>query len=472
MEAALDVSLAVEGVSSFGHEHFGSAQFGDKRLTTRAVITADALMRHPGGTLPAKLEKAELLGFYDFVNNSKVNHDNTLAAHYQRTRTLMEACPGVVLIIHDTTEVDLTTRDIDGLGQIGNGGRRGILLHNVLAVDLANREALGLVAQFTHKRREVPKGEAPLAKRMHPQRESRLWYKGAGAVGSPPKDKVWVNVMDRGGDTFESMEKQQKQGQIFVIRSRSDRNVEVADVKGRRRKRKLHKWARKLPRLGQRTVAVSAQEDRPARTATVAVACGPVRLLVPHFKRGEHSDQPLEVWVVHLQEVNVPKGVAPMEWILLTNTPTQTREQAFERVDWYGCRPIIEEYHKAQKTGCGIELPQFTTLKAMQVTMALLSVVAVQLLRLRDLSRRPDADAIPATEVIDADYVEVLSLWRLKEAKLDWSVKEFLYALARVGGHLGRRGDRPPGWLVLWRGWMELQRMVEGARLTQRKRCG
>jgi len=472
MEAALDVSLAVEGASSFGQEHFGSAQFGDKRLTDRAVITADALMRHPGGTLPAKMDKNELLAFYDFANNPKVTHDNTLAAHCQHTRTLMERCPGVVLIIHDTTEADYTTLDIEGLGQIGNGGRRGILLHNVLAVDLANRQALGLVAQFTHKRREVPKGESPLAKRIHPERESRLWGKGSAAVGQPPQGKLWVNLMDRGGDTFESMEKQQQLGQIFVIRSRSDRNVEVADAGGRRRRRKLHKWARKLPRLGRREVAVSAQADREARTATVMVGCGPVRLLVPHFKRGEHGDQPLDVWVVHLQEVDAPKGVAPLEWILLTNRPTEAREQAFERVDWYNCRPIVEEYHKAQKTGCGMELPQFTTLKAMQVTIALLSVVAVQLLRLRDLSRRPDADAIPATEVIDVDYVEVLSLWRTKEAKLDWSVKEFLYALARVGGHLGRRGDRPPGWLVLWRGWMELQRMVDGARLIRRKRCG
>ena len=72
MEAALDVSLAVEGESSFGQKHFGAAQLGDKRLTDRAVITADALMRHPGGTLPDKLDKNELLAFYDFANNPKV----------------------------------------------------------------------------------------------------------------------------------------------------------------------------------------------------------------------------------------------------------------------------------------------------------------------------------------------------------------------------------------------------------------
>ena len=41
--------------SSFGQEHFGHCSFGDARLTKRAVITADALMRHPGVTLPLQI---------------------------------------------------------------------------------------------------------------------------------------------------------------------------------------------------------------------------------------------------------------------------------------------------------------------------------------------------------------------------------------------------------------------------------
>ena len=129
---------------------------------------------------------------------------------------------------------------------------------------------------------------------------------------------------------------------------------------------------------------------------------------------------------------------------------------------------MIEELHKAQKTGCGMELPQFTTRKALEVTIGVLSVVAVQLLRLRDLARQ--AEDRPAGQVVDGPYVEALSLWRWKEVKPDLSAKEFLYALARLGGHLGRKGDRVPGWLVLWRGWMELQRLVEGMLLARLKR--
>jgi hypothetical protein len=291
-------------------------------------------------------------------------------------------------------------------------------------------------------------------------------------VGRPPQGATWVNLMDRGGDSFESLDRQQALGQSYLVRSRTNRNVRVRDVAGRWIKRKLHDWARKLPALGRRTVEVCGNAAQQARTASVNVAAGPVELAVPKIKYGEHGRQPLAAWVIRVWEVEAPTGQEPLEWILLSNVPTATRQQAWERVDCYACRPIIEEYHKAQKTGCGMERPQFTTRKALEVTIAMLSVVAVQLLRLRDLSRRPDADARPATDVIDPDYVEGLSLWRWKEARMNLSVKEFLYALARKGGHLGRPSDRPPGWLVLWRGWMALQPLVEGLRLARLKRSG
>jgi hypothetical protein len=42
-------------------------------------------------------------------------------------------------------------------------------------------------------------------------------------------------------------------------------------------------------------------------------------------------------------------------------------------------------------------------------------------------------------------------------------VREFYLALARLGGHQNRKRDRQPGWLVLWRGWMGLQNMLDGA---------
>ena len=104
--------------------------------------------------------------------------------------------------------------------------------------------------------------------------------------------------------------------------------------------------------------------------------------------------------------------------------------------------------------------------------IALLSVAALSLLNLRELSRRDDAKSRPATDVISADYIAILSAWRHGTAKPDWTIHEFCFALARLGGHLNRKSDHHPGWIVLWRGWSHLQDMMDGAiALKHIRRC-
>ena len=73
-------------------------------------------------------------------------------------------------------------------------------------------------------------------------------------------------------------------------------------------------------------------------------------------------------------------------------------------------------------------------------------------------------------EVVDRVYVEALSLWRFRKRREDLSVWDFFWALAKLGGHLNRKQDKRPGWLVLWRGWTKLQLLVEGMVMTRGKR--
>lgn len=269
-------------------------------------------------------------------------------------------------------------------------------------------------------------------------------------------------MADRGSDTFEflaHLEQRQRQG--FVVRSCSTRKIVCGhDENGP--KSELKAYAQALPGTGTHEVSVSAKPGCAARTATVSVAFAPILALPPHVRRGEYEKKPLRLWVVIVREIDPPKGSEPLEWILLTNVAVATEAEAWERVDWYKCRWVLEEYHKAKKTGCAIEHMQFTTSQALEPMIALLSVVAVTLLNLRDAARRPDAKERPATEVVDRQYIRVLSGWRHGKPCLDWSVHEFYMALARLGGHQNRKHDHFPGWLVLWRGWMALQRMLDG----------
>ena len=147
-----------------------------------------------------------------------------------------------------------------------------------------------------------------------------------------------------------------------------------------------------------------------------------------------------------------------------------TAAAAWQTSDWYACRWIVEELHKAKKTGCQIEALQFRTEAALQPMIALLSVVAVMLLNLCNAARRPDAHDRPATAVVEPIYEEVLRGQRDTTPRGPMSVHEFYMAVARLGGHMNRKADGFPGWLTLWRGWQKLQCMVTGVEIDRRHR--
>jgi hypothetical protein len=458
-------------VATFGERHFGGALLGHKRRSKCLVRIAEQIYRHPGGTLPMKLHDPKDYKAMDrLMNRREVTHAAVLEPHRQRTLAQMRQTPGVVLIVHDSTELDYSgLRSIPDLGPIGGGLNRGYLCHNSLAFDPQRHEVIGLANQILHRRRHVGRKEGVRAKRQRADRESRLWIDGFAAVGPAPAGCSWVHVADRGADTFEFLARHVADGQEFVVRSHTNRVIGCGHDP-QAPKEYLHDYARALPLQGQRTIVVSARPGQPERKATLAVAYAPVLLRPPHVKRGEYEKRPLPLWVVRVYEVKPPAGVKALEWFLLTNRAVTTVEEAWERATWYECRWVIEEYHKAQKTGCAIEDLQFTSSQALQPMIAMLSVVAVTLLNLREASRRPDAHQRPATDLVDPRYVAVLSAWRYKKIRRDLSIHDFFYALARLGGHQNRKSDHRPGWLVLWRGWMALQHMVDGAEAL--KSCG
>lgn len=467
------MSVVAAGQLKFGEENFGGAKLGDERRTRRLIRTANEILEHPGGSLPEKLQDpAALRGLYRLTKSSRVTHSAVLQPHKDKTLERMRAYDGTVLTIHDTTELDYTgKKSLSDLGQIGNGSGRGYLCHNSLAVGFETKEVLGLANQILWRRPKVAKNEVRHVKRQRKSRESRLWRQGSEAIGPAPAGKRWVDVCDRGADLFEYIDYKHAHEQSYLVRAAHDRVIEVENAEKTERC-KLFAFARSLPDLGQREVEVPARDGQPARQATVRVAAGPLRLLPPRQARGEHRREPLATWVVQVREVNAAAGVEPLEWILLTNVSVETFAEACERIDWYRVRWTIEELHKGMKTGCNVEGLEFRHEDRLQPVIALLSVVAVFLLQLRQLSRCPEAKVQLAATVVPKQWVVILSRWRWRETRLDWTVYDFCYALARMGGHQNRKCDGPPGWLTLWRGWTKLQAMLDGAATVETAKWG
>lgn len=454
----------------FGALNFAGARLGDQRRTKRLVQSADALLAHPGGTLPEKLgNPAAQKGVYHLAQCEQVTHASVLTPHLELTRQRIAAATSQVLNLHDSTELDFTSKtSLKDLGHVGKGrNSRGYIAHHSLAVVAGSRDVLGLTSQILHRRVLRDGDETRAQLRECPDRESRLWQRGCEALEAA---RPVVDIADRGADLFEFLDFEHRTGRRYVVRSKSDRQCEIDGPEGPQTVR-LHGYARQLEACGHYTLEIPARDKRPARTARVRVAASAVRLLPPRVRRGEHGDDPLASVVVYVGEQEPPEGVEPLEWILLTNVPADSLGQARERADWYSHRWIIEEFHKAQKTGCGIEKLQFTSTERLEPMIALLSVVSVEMVRLRDAARNEETADRPAQEYVPALYVTVLSAWRWSQIR-EMTVKEFYMALARLGGHQNRKSDHPPGWQVLWRGRTKLESMVAGVAALEAARSG
>jgi hypothetical protein len=188
-----------------------------------------------------------------------------------------------------------------------------------------------------------------------------------------------------------------------------------------------------------------------------------LELLPPRNDARLNKLPPLPVWVIRVWEESAPEGEEPLEWVLLTSLVSRTCEQAWQRAEWYRARWRVEDYHHCLKTGCRIQERQLQSAERLMRLLGLLSPLAVRLLQLRDLSRQ--APECPAHSVIEPETLTVLAA-HVGLSPFTMTVGTFWTEVARMGGYLARRGDGPPGWQTLWKGWLHLQALLEGFHLA------
>jgi hypothetical protein len=448
--------------------NFGSVDLGLDCRTRRLVGAASRIAERPGASLPALFRRKDLRGLYCLLHRPEASHHALLQGHCELTKQAMNS-QKPTLIIHDTTELDFTSHRAlhPHLGPIGDGGGRGLLQHNSLAVRAADGLLLGLAHQQLVARQPRPEGETP-TQRKHRDRESALWQRGFEGVGRPPQGCLWVDVCDRGADIFEALHASVQLGHQALIRACQDRCVLVEGPDGQRRPAKLLALCRGLPAVCGDVVEVKQKGGRPARQAQVCLASVCVWIEPPQQLPRRKRYQPIRVWVVRVWEPQPPEGVEALEWVLLSTLPSVTEQELRTRRDWYGWRwPVAEDYHQAEKSGCGEEKVRFQDGQSLRAILAVLAAVAVRVVQLRQAARAcPDEPAEQVATPLEVALVqEALGL-----PQAGWTVRQFVRAVAELGGFLGRKCDGEPGWKTLWRGYRKLRGMLEGVRLAQRLR--
>jgi Transposase DNA-binding/Transposase Tn5 dimerisation domain len=468
----------------WAEQTFGSVRLGDHRRKRRAVLMAERIAHDPASSLPAQMHgHAEMEAAYRLLQCSDVTYEQLIQPHLRQTR---EAAGKVqrVLMIQDTTEVDYQQYPTtSGLGPIGkHNAHQGFFLQSVLAVEPETREVLGLAHQEPFLRQPAPAGETDWQRQFR-QRESQVWEHSVQAIGLPPQAVEWIHVGDRYGDMFSFLSLCRQMNCHFVVRAAQDRCVDLLVDKDQAPvARRSHHKARGMQELKARSLhlfevvrswasqdradlKLEATKKRPARTAHLEMSWGSIRLLPPENHKASGDLLPLVVWVVRVWEPNPPEGFQALEWVLLCSMSTESPVQAWERVDWYRCRWIVEDYHQGLKTGCRVEQRHLQSYEGLRRLLGVLGPVAVRLLQLRAMARQEPEQ--PAQEALSADVVRVVAaLAHVPVAQL--TAQQAWYTIAGYGGYQGRKGDGPPGWKTLWKGWLYIQAVVEGVHLASR----
>ena len=440
----------------WAQEEFGEAKLDDERLNKRLLSVARDFYDRPQANLPQACQsRAKTRAAYRFFDHPKVTMDKLLQSHYEATLNRISQ-EKIVLVAQDTTSLNYSAhRATVGLGPISTKaeGVVGLFLHDSMAFNLAGTP-LGLLdvqcwardPQQFHKKRLL-RHDLPIE-----QKESQKWLsayrKVAQAQQRCPHTTV-VSVGDREADIYElfHLALNDPSGAHLVVRA--EHNRQLAEEQGQ-----LWEQLEAEPLAGIEVISVTRQAKRAPREARLEVRFKQVRLKPPKRKSGLGQ---IAITAILAQEIDVPQGAEPIQWMVLTTMAVNHFDQATEKLGWYAKRWGIEVYHRTLKSGCKIEERQLGSADRIEACLAIDMVVAWRIFYLTKLGRQtPD---VPCSIFFEqAEWKALYCFVRQDPKPPDQppTLREAVRMVASLGGFLGRKNDGQPGTKSLWLGIQRL----------------
>ena len=436
---------------------FKGVDISDLRLVNRLKKIACRMMTKPSLSIPKQNKRwKDIKAAYRFYDSNKVQFFKIIQPHINQTKKKV-AKMKQILAIQDTCFISYSHHaSVEGLSDMGGEkAGKGIILHTSLAVDPNQKhpEVIGLLDQYIHHRtKKVDKNET-YSKRQKRWKESKIWEETSQRSSIKGSKTQIIEVMDRGGDVFDVMKNCLSLNHDFLIRATNDRILKGSS------KNKLFDFVKKLKSAGVVELDVRKRYNQIARKALLDISFSKVKMLGPKNRKNEN----IECNVVYVIEKNPPENQEPLEWILLTSADVNSFEDACQIIEWYRCRWIIEEYHKAIKSGCKVEEKQLKTGERLENFLGVANIVALRILKLRDYAR--NMPQMSAKKVIEPLKVDILVRCN-NIKKEDITIYEYYREVAKIGGFIGRKSDGEPGWQTLWKGEAELSMLVMGAKMA------
>ena len=493
------MDTCVLDTAAWARANFSECNFNDQRLTKRMVQCAELCANRPNDSTPHQTQKwSECKAIYRLMDNDKVSFKAVIEPHCMRTRS--RAREGVFLSICDTTELSFSRkRKIASLGKTGDNFGQGFFLHSSLLKSESTGEILGLAAQDLSYRIPAIKGETK-SERLKRARNSEVWGRVVQEVGLPQPNTTIIHVCDRGADHYEFFTHCQLQRSGWVARVQHlTRKIVPAKASSseeptnRSEKQRLIEYVKAQPVIGSYELKVAPSRNRRARTANVEVRTANVWVPRPDYMSPwlkANGPKFIKMGVVFAEEVNSGNAkkktgsdrTKPLQWVLYTDETMTTFDDAWRALGRYEQRWIIEDYHKAAKTGCQIQNRFYRTNKRLERITGILSVLAVRLVAMKEVAKsQPDLKAVGVVPkkwltVVCKLHRQLSPKSRQKWRPSEITVLQFVRGLAMLGGFLGRKHDGDPGWITIWRGVKELMIVLNARKLLRKhdetKRCG
>lgn len=447
--------------SSLVRSTWSPDQFPDRRLFKRLEITAKRvleLLSSSGDGAGVNVRRAERRGAQRLYHNDRIDVD-MLEQSAEAKMTAALASEKLVVLAHDTTEVDVHGRDEpDDAGPLRSSNARGYLVHLCAAVG-ATGALLGIVCCFAWTRTWDLKKQNH-AKREPSDKESIKWLTGieraAKQLGTVV-GRILVHVMDREGDFYDNFVFALALAHIVVTRAARDHRI----VEGRG-----FLWAHMQSQPATRLAPIQIRDEKarevgasnPLRKVDLTIRWARVTLKPPTKKKLPPDAKPVQVYAVYVREEHPPKHGKRVEWMLLTTYPVETAEAAVQVLTWYRQRWGVEDVIKILKTAGRIEKDRVDNIDSFRRMLAIVVPMATHVARWTHAARVTPME--PASAHVEPETIQALKaacrFHKLPLPRRPWTIGDVVTRLAQIGGH-EIRPDAVPGPFVIWRGFRNLQ---------------
>ncbi len=300
------------------------------------------------------------------------------------------------------------------------------------------------------------------------EKESYKWIEAANKSKSILKEAAMLTfIEDREGDIYEQLSSIGDGNTHYIIRSKSNRNttegIKMWDVLNNK------------PQIGTYRIKLLTDHRKGRQKAEITLRVRYAKVSITkgsHTKNGSIYPKAVALTAIEAYE-EAGNGIS---WKLLTTHDINCFEDAYQIIEWYSQRWIIEQVHRLLKRkGFQIEDSELETGWAIRKLCILMLSALLRVFQMNLAYSEPEGGQ-PITDVFSEDEIKCLNHLNNKlqgstnkqqnnndNTRLKWAT----WIIARLGGWKGYDSQGPPGIVLLKRGSDKFSNIFWGWQLAK-----